>query len=295
MKTILLTGASGFIGRYLLEALMQSVEYKESQIYTPKSKEIETFVFLKHLDKIDVVFHVGAFTPKNHAESADIDGSVANINKTLHLLHNLPEKVGTFIFLSTLDVYEQNNEKITESTKLQPASLYGQAKLFCEKMLEQWAEQHGVTLQILRLGHVYGPGEDAYQKIIPTTCRKILNNNPPTIWGTGTEKRSFLFVSDACRFIINASHLMHYAGPINVCSATAKTILAIVTLILNCSANKLAINFVENKQCVTRDFIFDVSKMHHLLGYEQVAIEDGLRIEYEYFFKQIKGALVQSL
>ncbi|MBK8521170.1 MAG: SDR family oxidoreductase [Chitinophagaceae bacterium] len=105
-----------------------------------------------------------------------------------------------------MDVYQQS-EIISERSLIQPSSLYGESKLYSEKMVTAWASSNNKIHQILRVGHVYGPGEEAYEKIIPVTITKILRDQPLQIWGTGNEIRSFIFIKDIVSAIMNAVKL----------------------------------------------------------------------------------------
>ena len=111
------------------------------------------------------------------------------------------------------------------------------------------AANNKVTIQILRVGHIYGKGEEAYKKVIPVTISKIKNEENPQIFGTGDDKRSFLHVSDVCGFIMNSINLDEYKGVINLCSPHSHTIKKIVEMLLKISNKNLYIDFVENKTC----------------------------------------------
>jgi hypothetical protein len=77
---------------------------------------------------------------------------------------------------TTIDVYEKSDQIISENNPTNPETLYGFSKLYCEKMIENWANANNKIVQILRLGHVYGPGEGLFKKIIPVTMQKIKAN-----------------------------------------------------------------------------------------------------------------------
>ena len=87
----------------------------------------------------------------------------SNITSTAKLLKSNLPMIKNFIFFSTIDVYGYDNP-ITEETKPFPTSLYGHSKLYCEQMVSAWAAQKKVCHQILRIGHVYGEGEEKYTK-----------------------------------------------------------------------------------------------------------------------------------
>jgi nucleoside-diphosphate-sugar epimerase len=179
---VLLTGASGFIGKHLLAALIS--KYGKDNVLALTSAPLTDCRYLLHLDysfgsgyfadngyadSITTIIHAGAFTPKNSAQANDWKQSNSNIHNTAVLLEADLPRLEKFIYLSTLDVYG-NDEIISENSTVAPASLYGHSKLYGEKMVTAWANDKKVFAQILRVGHVYGPGEEAYQKIIPVTA-----------------------------------------------------------------------------------------------------------------------------
>ena len=299
--TVLITGASGFIGRGLQAFLLSNNIDKQYKIILLSSKQNDRFTtvdplgysfsletFVKNgINKIDIVIHLGAFTPKTSGDANNYYLSFSNINNTFHLINNLPNTPGKCVFISTIDVYHtEQNKTIDEHTIAIPKSLYGWSKLYCEKMLKQWSDEKEVCLQILRLGHIYGKGEDAYQKIIPLTIKNILNNSAPKIYTNGTELRSFLNISDCSRLIWQSLFLDSYNGPVNIASSHSITVIDLVNLIIKLSGSVLKPEFVQGN-CEAMDYVFNVDKMHKLLGSESVSLTDGLSEEIDY----IKGKM----
>lgn len=291
-KVLLLTGTTGFIGQNLLKfikfnyqndydiVLLSSATNENYKTVLHKNYTFTKQDFEKNgIFKIDLVLHIGAFTPKSVIEANDINKSNANIFNTKYLLDNLPNFPETFIFLSTLDVYGKIETVINELSFTNPLTMYGWSKLYCEKLLENWAKENNVILQILRVGHIYGKGEEAYKKVIPVTIQKLKNGENPQIFGIGDEKRSFLHVDDVSNLIMKSMLLQKYEGVINLCSTNSYTIKNIVEMLIEISNKKVQINYVETKNRGV-DFEFDTSKMNNLLGFEKINIIEGLKDEY---------------
>ena len=293
MKILLITGSSGFIGQNFLNFINLNYSNKYNIVLLSSSKNTK-FITINHKDykftkedfinqnikRIDIVLHLGAFTPKSSDKSNNLEKSNENIINTKYLMDNLPNIPEKFIFASTLDVYGQIDTKIDESSKAIPLTMYGWSKLYCEKMIENWADKHSVICQVLRFGHIYGKGENAYKKIIPVTIQKLKDGENPQIFGKGTEKRSFLHVDDVCNLIMESINLDKYEGVINLCSSQAHSIKEIIAILLEISNDKnLQIDYVES-QNKPIDLTFNTDKMNLLLGYETVDIEKGLREEY---------------
>lgn len=291
---ILLTGASGFIGKHLLKALANKFGVDDILLLT--SKNIEGFKCIIHndyifsedfleqndLSSVHTVLHVGAFIPKSSSDLNNIHSCASNIHSTLELLEILPQTIEKFIFLSTVDVYEETILSINEDSKVNPSSLYGQSKLYCEKMLETWAKEKEIILQILRIGHIYGPGEETYSKILPISIHNVLNNIAPIIYSDGNEERSFLYIDDCCKFIIKSIDLTSYKGPINIVASESISVGALMWKIIEISGSGIKPLILDNG-VLTKDYKFDNKKLVKLLGMPRVSIDAGLAEEIEYF------------
>lgn len=291
---LLLTGASGFIGKHLLALLIE--KYGRDNILCLTSQTISECKYLLHnnyhfeddffikngFQDIETIIHAGAFTPKKGSEANNIQLSNSNISSTYKLLNAALPRLKKFIYLSTLDVYD-NDKIISESTLEKPASLYGHSKLYSEKMVESWGKEQNKSVQILRIGHVYGPGEEAYQKIIPATINNILSEKPVQIWGSGEELRSFIYIKDIVEAIVGSIDLED-VGVINLVGNRSISIEDLVNTIQLISNKDIAIEKipVEKKG---RDFVFDSSKMNTYLLQKETSLEEGLKEEFEYMKK----------
>ncbi|MDB5197688.1 MAG: NAD-dependent epimerase/dehydratase [Flaviaesturariibacter sp.] len=296
MKTILLTGASGFIGGNLLQSLKNHPIYGKYKIVLLGSAPVPGHTTLLHknytfskadfadkgISEVDIVFHLGAFAPKEVNNANNIEAANSNITSLTHLLENLPNVPSRFIFASTVDVYKQSETALTEDNITEPWSLYGWSKLYGEKVLEAWASQRDTVIQVMRIGHIYGRGEEKYNKIIPLSIRKLLHNEKIVIFSNGAELRSLLHVTDCARAIIAAAELSKYEGPINVASSQAISIKEIATTISSIMKAKDMVE-IQGKPIEVRNMVFNNSKMYRLLAKEEVVFADGIKDEIEHF------------
>jgi len=295
---LLLTGASGFIGKHLLLLLIE--KYGKENIICLTSHPISECRYLLHnnyhfendffvengFENIETIIHAGAFTPKKGSEANNVQLSNSNIFNTSKLLNATLPNIKKFIYLSTLDVYD-NEAVISENTLEKPVSLYGYSKLYSEKMVESWGKEYNKSVQVLRIGHVYGPGEEAYQKIIPVTINNILLQNPIQIWGTGEELRSFIYIKDIVTAIINSIDLKEDVGVINLVGSTPISINDLVNTIKLISNKEITIEKISTEK-KGRDLVFDSSKMNTFLLKKETYLEEGLKEEFEYMKKNKK-------
>jgi len=287
---ILLTGVSGFIGSKLFVVLAD--KYGRENIIPYTSKEIPggllynaTDFSVQNLedvpiDDIEMILHAGAFTPKNGDEANCPVSCNSNVTFTDNLLKLPFSQLKKIIYLSTLDVYEVS-DVIVESTPVNPASLYGVSKYYCERMIEEYSKSNNIDYQILRIGHVYGPGEEKYKKMLPLTIRNVVNGHPVEIWGDGHELRSFIYIDDVVQAIVKSFELAVNAGPINIVGGHAISISDLVDRVLEISGEKVEVIRRFSDQ-PAKDFVFDNSKMKKLLKLSESPLNAGLKKEIDY-------------
>jgi UDP-glucose 4-epimerase len=144
------------------------------------------------MDTAEVLIHVGAFIPKSGLQANAIEECNINISFMEKLLALPLGKLKKLVYISTVDVYEPA-EMTTEETPTLPTTLYGWSKLYCERMGSIFAANHGIGCQILRIGHVYGPGEEKFAKFLPSAIMNIATGKAVQLWGDGSEIRSFIY------------------------------------------------------------------------------------------------------
>lgn len=304
-KTVLVTGASGFIGSHLADSLSKingirllllSRQSRTSDL--PHVQWLQETLgglskeyWQQHgISCIDVVFHLGAFTPKTSSEANDVERVfVDNLTGTRTLLEGLPPGVERIVFSSTLDVYAPTieGEVLTEASRVEPPGLYGVSKLFCERLVAVWAAQHNCQYAILRYGHIFGPGEEAYGKLIPLTIRQLLTGNAPSVYGAGRAERDFLYVADAVEATIRAAKADGSIGPVNIVRGKSYPIRDIVKMLIEKSGAMVGINFLTDKPD-GHSLRFDNTRMSGELGeWPLVSLTDGLAEEVKAFRRLI--------
>jgi nucleoside-diphosphate-sugar epimerase len=278
---ILLTGASGFIGKAVKNKLIKKYGMDSIRVCSLLSN------YFMDCSDIEVVLHIGAWIPKTSADVNSILDSNSNISTTQKLLsfkfHNLKK----IIFISTVDVYATQN-LIDENSSISPVSLYGYSKFYCEKMIDAYAKQKSTGFQVLRIGHTFGPGEEAYKgKLIPLTICKVLNDEAIDVFGDGQAVRSFIFIDDVADAIVNAVELSAELGIINLVGDEKITINELVNKIINLSGKDIKTKHIIS-DTQNRNYIFDNTKLKKYLLPKLTSFNDGLKSEYEYMLKIYK-------
>lgn len=299
-KTILVTGASGFIGRALLARLEREsgaklvVLSRQGGALSPSCTRVQLVLeeltsnsWIDHgVERVDIVFHLAGFIPKRAGDANSIDDAFrSNLTGTRMLLESLPSRPAMFVFFSTIDVYAPAvSGPVTESSPVDPPTLYGASKFFCEKLVTTHAREHGYDCAILRVGHTYGPGEDAYEKLIPEAIRALLDGKAPVVFGDGSVLRDFMYVDDVVEAAIRSASLSApEAAPINVVGGRPRPVRDVVDMLTEISGSALPVEYRRDLPG-GRSLEFDNTRMRDTLGsWEQVLLGEGLIREVEYF------------
>jgi len=299
---ILLTGANGFIGQRLIQYIKQKSDYN---LILLTSREIQGYKCVMHnnykfskqdftdngVEHIDVLIHLGAYTPKNSKHANNIEQNTLNIYNTIHLIKNLVSMPKKIVYISTVSVYPSTDEIINENTQVNPDNMYSLSKLYCEKIIKTYCEKNNIRYQILRLGQVYGIGDQEYDALIPSIIRKLLNGENLVIINGGQALRSPIHVKDCCRCIYKSIELgtnIEKSKIVNIVTGKSYRVIEIVNLLIKISGENIKPLFAEQENEISSNR-FDNTKMIELFGKEEACFEDELAKEYAYF-KSLQGS-----
>jgi UDP-glucose 4-epimerase len=295
-QRILLTGATGFIGRHLLGRLAET----EGELHVLTRRPLPSLprgasaVYCDITDPFQVrqvreiegplVIHLAAGIPQTSIPSESLEHNV--VSNVLPLMHLLPQLRGVryFIYTSTLDVYGlPRYAPLDEKHPTEPATYYAAAKLGAEKLLQAYAQQTGTPLLILRLTQVYGPGEPVI-KVIPQTIARVARGEPPVLHGDGSDSRDYIHVADVVEIIMRALRRQP-TGTLNVATGASRSIADVVRTVIQASGRDLTPIFKpRQKPCC--HFSFDISRLRAALGeLDYRPFADGIREQYEHYLR----------
>jgi UDP-glucose 4-epimerase len=151
-------------------------------------------------------------------------------------------------------------------------------------MMSLHAAERGIAIQVLRIGHVYGPGEEQYVKVIPKAIERIIAGGDVELWGEGEELRSFIYISDVVTAILKAVELQEEPGVINVVGGNVISIRDLLEKLIAIGGRQTKI--VQQEFSGTRrDLVFDNTKLKRYLLPEESDFTTGLKME----FRQVEG------
>jgi nucleoside-diphosphate-sugar epimerase len=189
------------------------------------------------------------------------------------------------VFASAVDVFAPSQGLIDESSPVRNTELYPASKLMGEALVSDWAQQTGSSAVLARVGHVYGPGEGAFGKAIPTFIRAALEDRPLIVYGDGSTMRDLFYVADVVEALIRTatasfdekSTVMILAG------SSSTTVAALAHQIADIAGKPGLVKFDRDRDggYSTR---FNTEKMKRLIGdWMSVPLSVGLHAEVEYF------------
>lgn len=289
--TILVTGGSGFLGNHiknlasaLLSQPVMSTSVRGDGFFEPgnQSDRARPVVDCSRFNDVEIIIHAGAFIPKNKGAMNDFLSPATNISATSRLLSLEWPKLKKFIYLSTTDVYGNSRGVIDEATTPNPQTLYAQSKFFGETQVRIFGAQKDVLVQILRVGHVYGPGEDKFKKLIPESIRRVIAGRELHLKAGGQERRNYIYVRDVAKAVLNALDAGQDLGVVNIVgqhSYSAEEVVEVIRSFIDAPPNVV----VQPLDGERNDFVFDGSKLKETLLTTQTDLRVGLRAEFEFF------------
>lgn len=264
MARIVITGGAGFIGSHLTDFLLRQGHEVVviDNLHTGRKKNFlahfgnPQFEFIRHdviqpiLVEADEVFHLACPASPVHYQSNPVKTVKTNVMGTINML-GLCKRVGSkFLLASTSEVYgdplqhPQKESYWGNVNPIGPRSCYDEGKRVAETLTENYRLQNNVDTRIVRIFNTYGPRmlfNDG--RVVSNFIVQSLRGQEITIYGDGTQTRSFCFVSDLVNGIVSTMSKPDFHGPVNLGNPNEMTIVDLAKLIIELTGSRSKLRF----------------------------------------------------
>jgi len=304
MRSIV-TGGAGFLGSHLCDLLLEKghevICIDNMLTGNPRNLEhikSEKFTYIKHDvtkpiyfgDKIDYIFHLAS--PASPIDYLELPIQTLKVGAlgTYNMLGLAKEQKAHFLLASTSEVYGDplvNPQPETywgNVNPIGPRGVYDEAKRYAEAITMAYHRYHGVDTRIVRIFNTYGPRMRANDgRVVPNFISQALSGEDITVYGDGSQTRSFCYVSDLIEGIYRLM-MSDCTEPVNIGNPEEMSVLEFAKVIIKITGSKSKIIYealpVDDPK-VRRP---DISKARTLLEWEpKVKLREGLRQTIEYF------------
>lgn len=304
MKAII-TGGAGFLGSHLCDLLLAKgyeVICVDNMI-TGSARNIghiktDKFSYIRHdvtkpfyvEDEIDFIFHLAS--PASPVDYLELPIQTLKVGAlgTYNMLGLAKEKGARFLLASTSEVYgdplvnPQTEEYWGNVNPIGPRGVYDEAKRYAEAITMAYHRYHGIDTRIVRIFNTYGPRMRLNDgRVVPNFIGQALRGEDLTVYGDGSQTRSFCYVSDEAEGIYRLM-MSDYSLPVNVGNPEEHTIFEFAKIIINMMDSSSKIVYKQLPTDDPRQRRPDITKARELLEWEpRVSLEQGLQETIKYF------------
>jgi dTDP-glucose 4,6-dehydratase len=307
---VLITGGAGFLGSHLCDYFLARGHQviAMDNLVTGKTANVEhlagreDFVFIKHdvtnyiyvEGPLDAVLHFAS--PASPIDYLEIPIPTLKVGAlgTHKALGLAKAKAARFLLASTSEVYgdplihPQTEDYWGNVNPIGPRGVYDEAKRFAEAMTMAYHRYHQVDTRIVRIFNTFGPRMRLNDgRVVPNFIAQALTGEPLTVYGDGSQTRSFCYVSD----LVEGIYRLLMSGetePVNLGNPREMSILDFARKIIDLTGSSSQTIFVQPRDARVKDDPKvrqpDIGKARRLLGWEpQVSLEDGLKRTIDWF------------
>ncbi len=299
MATCLVTGGAGFLGSHLCDELLRRghrvlcIDNLETgslanieHIRVPEFAHLNLDITDPYLvdEPVDFVYHLAS--PASPIDYLRLPLHTLKVGSygTHHTLGLAKRHRARFLLASTSEVYGDPQIHPQPETywghvnPIGPRGVYDEAKRYAEALTMAYHRQQGVDTSIVRIFNTFGPRMRPHDgRAIPTFLRQALADRPITVFGDGTQTRSFCFVSDLVRGIIGLSESGHHF-PVNVGNPDEFTLLELAHVVIEVTGSESEILFEALPTDDPKVRQPDTTLAREILGWApEVSLREGLR------------------
>jgi dTDP-glucose 4,6-dehydratase len=301
----LVTGGAGFLGSHLCDYLLEKGHEVIciDNLITGTTKNIEhiksdRFTYIRHDvtkpiyfgDRIDYIYHLAS--PASPIDYLELPIQTLKVGAlgTYNMLGLAKEQGARFLLTSTSEVYGDplvNPQPETywgNVNPIGPRGVYDEAKRYAEAITMAYHRYHGIDTRIVRIFNTYGPRMRINDgRVVPNFVGQALSGEDITVYGDGSQTRSFCYVSDLIEGIYRLM-MSDYTDPVNIGNQAEMSVLEFAKVIIEMTGSKSKIVYEKLPVDDPKVRRPDIRKAKELLGWEpKVELREGLKQTIEYF------------
>ncbi len=303
---VVVTGGAGFLGSHLCDAIIARGDSAVcvDNLLTGRKDNVAhlmgrpEFTFVEAdvssaLDvpgPVDAVAHLASPASPPEYLRLPLETLAAGSRGTENALRLAHRHMARFVLASTSEIYgdpavhPQPEDYWGHVNPIGPRSVYDEAKRFAEALTRAYRDTHGVDAGIIRIFNTYGPRMNAQDgRIVTNFITQALNGDPLTIYGDGSQTRSFCYVDDLIRGIVAMIDCAE-SGPVNLGNPEEFTVADFAQLVLRLTGSDSPVEHLPlpaddpARRCPV------ITRASHLLGWRpEVSVDDGIRRTVEWF------------
>ncbi|MBA3045649.1 MAG: GDP-mannose 4,6-dehydratase [Candidatus Thermoplasmatota archaeon] len=290
---ILITGASGQLGSYLVDVLSKKNDVTGMDLRKPEKPgknvnyvtgDIGDYRLAMDLCRgKDAVIHTAAQVSVDRSISDPMFDAKENILGTVNMLETATKSmVGQFIYISSAAIFGTPQKiPVDETHPTRPLSPYGVSKLAGENYAFAFGETYGLSVTAIRPFNIYSPRQDPnspYSGVITRFVERVKEGKPPVIQGDGSQTRDFVHADDVVRMLELCLGNPDARGQTFNCgTGKATSIRELAEIITELTGKELKPETAPGRKGDIRESVADISKAKKILGYKPtVALKKGL-------------------
>jgi UDP-glucuronate decarboxylase len=305
-KRVLVTGGAGFLGSHLCERLLK--KYTDvicvDNFYTGSKVNIEHLIGNPYFElirhditfplylEIDEIYNLACPASPIHYQYDPVQTTKVNVHGSINMLGLAKRTKAKILQASTSEVYgdpevhPQREDYRGNVNPLGPRACYDEGKRCAETLFFDYHRQHGVRIKVARIFNTYGPRMHPNDgRVVSNFILQALRNKPITIYGDGSQTRSFCYVDDMIEGLIRLMNTPDsFTGPVNLGNPEEVSILELAETIIELIGSKSQLVFMPLPQDDPKRRCPDITLAKTVLQWEpRTPLREGLKKTIDYF------------